>query len=68
MTTKRHRLRVVKAKAEELEVSGKSLVCPRCRDKQILVPISTFIGGVWFHVGDKCPACSYEFLLKDAPN
>jgi len=68
LPTKRHRLRVVKEKAEEHEVIGKSLVCPRCKDRKFMAPVSRYIGGAWFHIGDKCPECSYEFMLRDAPN
>lgn len=65
---KRHRLRVVKTDAQELEKQGDALVCPRCKDRQFLVPISVFRRRKWVHIGDKCPGCGFEFNLKDAPN
>ena len=71
---KRHRLRVVKGKAEELEQVRDELVCPRCtddgkrREKRLMVPLKTLRAGEWVHIGDACPECGFEYTLRDAPN
>lgn len=65
--TKRHRLRVVREKAEELDVLRGELLCPKCKDRRALVQFSALVNGKWRHLGDKCPECSFEFWLRDAP-